>query len=111
MGVTIKYAHILLTGPVLIYIGLMKPKNKWIYKILLFFGLLLLVFFFYHIISTKTTPYHVWLYIHLILFIPLLIWIGIKKDQSPKILFSLIIAIGCAAIGYHAIRLFIPHSK
>lgn len=110
MGKAVKLAHIFFTGPALIYIGLMKPNNKWIYRVLLATGLLLLVFFFYHIITTTPTPYHVWLYIHLLLFIPLLIWIGLKQDKAPNILFSLIVAIGCAAIGYHTIRLFVPVS-
>lgn len=54
---------------------------------------------------TKWSPRKWWLVIHLAVFFPLLIWIGWKGRDAPKIVFSVLLAIGFAAIGYHLARL------
>lgn len=111
MSVPISLAHVFITGPFLIYVGLAKTKPVWVYYILLMLGLLLLLYFPYIIFTTKLSQYHVWLGIHLLLFIPLLIAIGVMQDKSPRILFSLVLAIGLASVGYHAIRLYQHYSS
>ena len=109
MSKPINATHILITGPLLVYLGLAQTKPAWVYNLLLALGIILALYFLYLIISTKLSQYHVWLTVHLVLFIPLLIVLGIKKDATPPIILSLLLAIGCAAIGYHLIRLFQPH--
>ena len=97
--------HIFFTGPLLIYIGLTKPENPQIYNFIFLLGILLSIYFLYLITSLKYSQYHVWLLIHYLIFIPLLIFVGIKKTETPKIIYSLLLAIGIAAFGYHLIRL------
>lgn len=106
MSVGINLVHAFVTGPLLVYTGLSKTRPLWVYHILLALGVMLTLYFPYVIATKKMSQYHVWLFIHLALFIPLLIAIGVMRDRAPKILFSLVLAIGIASIGYHLIRLY-----
>lgn len=95
--------HVLVTGPSLLYIGLRKPENPLIYNIALVSGILLGLFFVFKLYIQKyDSP---WLKLHLAIFVPLLILLGIRERQSPPFLFSVLTAIGCAAIGYHGIKI------
>lgn len=96
--------HILFTGPILIYLGKMKPQIPVIYHIILILGIALGIYFLYKIFIEKyKSP---WFVLHFLLFVPLLIWIGLMGTTAPPFLFSILVAIGCAAIGYHGIKLF-----
>jgi hypothetical protein len=106
MTYAINILHIILIGPILLYIALEKNIHKHVYDILLALGITLSIYFIYVIYLHKLSSYHVWLIIHLLIFAPLLIWMGFAKEKTPRIIISLILAIGCAAIGYHSIRLF-----
>lgn len=101
----INLAHVLFTGPLLIYVGLAKQKPVWVYYLLLALGIFLALYFIYVIFTKTLSPYHVWLLIHLLIFIPLLIWCGIAKDKTPHIILSIILAIGTASVGFHLIRI------
>ena len=100
--------HILLSGPLLIYIGYFKPENKVLYGILLFLGISLGILLFYKIskqvVNKSLTQFSTWYIIHFLIIVPLLIWCGIKHTDTPPIIFSLLMAIGCAAFGYHVIK-------
>jgi hypothetical protein len=102
---TINIVHIILIGPILLYLALEKNIHKYVYDLLLALGIILAFYFMYMIYSHKLSSYHVWLIIHLLIFAPLLMWIGFAKEQTPRIILSLLLAVGCAAIGYHFIRL------
>lgn len=106
MGLLINFAHILVTGPLLIYVGLVEDKPEWVYNILLAIGVFMLAYIPYVMYTTKVGPYHVWLAIHLFVFAGLMIAVGIMRDNSPRILSSLLLAIGISAVGYHAIRAY-----
>lgn len=100
---TVSIFHVLVTGPSLLYIGLNKPENPLIYTIALLSGILLGLFFVFKLYIQKyDSP---WLKLHLAIFVPLLILLGIRGRQSPPFLFSVLTAIGCAAIGYHGIKI------
>lgn len=97
--------HILFTGPLLIYVGLKKPKENWIYNLFLILGIILAIYFLVLIANTPYSSYHSWLFIHFAIFIPLLLFLGIRKTQTPSIIFSITLALGIAAVGFHSIRL------
>jgi len=105
MSITLNLAHIFFTGPLCMYIGFYMPESPWIYKVLLILGVFLAFYFLFVIITKPLSQYHAWLLVHLGLFIPLLIWVGIKQTKAPRIVFSFLLAIGCAAVLYHIIRL------
>ena len=101
----INLAHVLFTGPLLIYVGIAKTKPTWIYHVLLSLGILLFLYFLFIIFTKTLSPYHVWLLIHLLIFMPLLIWCGIARDKTPHIVLSILLAIGAASVGFHLIRI------
>lgn len=102
----ISLAHVFFTGPLLVYIGVFQPSHPAFYHALLAFVVLIGLYFIYRITQVPiTSPYQVWLLLHLLAFVPLLLWVAIRRQQAPRIVFSLLTAIGAAAIGYHLIRL------
>lgn len=97
--------HVVFNGPYMIYIGYAQPKNIIFYWILFLIGIFLILDIIYKYYKNKM---HAWLYVHLILFAPLFIYtgyLGIKKDKIPYYLYSFLLAIGIAAVGYHLIKL------
>jgi hypothetical protein len=87
----------------LLYIGKVKPEIPLVYHGLLALGIILGFFFLYKILIEKyRSP---WFVLHLLVFIPLLISIGMLGTNAPQFLFSIFVALGCAAIGYHGIKL------
>ena len=102
----ISLIHIFITGPLFIYIGLMKPKHILFPLILFFLGLIILVAFIYRFVKKQL---YAWLYVHLLLFATLLFYIcylRFTQQKIPNYLYSFLLAIGIAAIGYHIIKLF-----
>ncbi|AAC96498.1 hypothetical protein PBCV1_A130R [Paramecium bursaria Chlorella virus 1] len=101
---TVSIFHVLFTGPLFVYLGKVKPQIPLVYHIILALGIALGIYFLYKILIEKhKSP---WIVLHLLLFVPLLVWIGLMGTAAPPFLFSILVAIGCAAIGYHGIKLF-----
>ena len=101
----ISLIHILINGPLMIYIGYFKPKDIIFYWLLLLIGIGLIFDILYKYYKNQV---HAWLVIHLLLFAPLFIYtgyLGIKRDKIPYYLHSFILAIGIAAFGYHILKL------
>lgn len=97
--------HILIIGPLFIYIGIVKPINILFYVILTLFAIIISISFIYKYIYKKL---YEWLYIHLLLFASLLFYISylkFTKQIIPNFLYSLLIAIGFGALGYHIVKL------
>ena len=98
--------HIIILGPLLIYIGYSKPDQLYFYYILGLLGIFLFFDILYRLITNKM---YAWLYVHLILFVPLFIYIAyhrIINQKIPSYTYSFLLAIGIAASGYHIVRLF-----
>ena len=101
----ISLIHILINGPLMIYIGYFKPRDIIFYWLLLLIGIGLILDILYKYYKNQV---HAWLVIHLLLFAPLFIYtgyLGIKRDKIPYYLHSFILAIGIAAFGYHILKL------
>lgn len=96
--------HILFIGPLLVYIGLMKPHNLTIYMILLGLGLLIVLKFGYLLVTKSISERSVWYIVHIVLFAFLAVYVGVKQTKTPQIGYSLLLATGIAAFGYHLIR-------
>lgn len=101
----VRLLHILFSGPFLIYVGLVKPKQNWVYTFIGILGVFLLLAFLVKILAYKPlSQRHVYFTIHALLFAPLLIYLGVKGDTAPDVVFSLTLAVGISAFGYHAVR-------
>lgn len=101
----ISIIHILINGPLMIYIGYLKPENIIFYWILMLIGIGLIFDVLYRYYKNNL---HAWLVVHLLLFAPLFIYtgyLGIKNDKIPYYLHSFILAVGISALGYHIIKL------
>lgn len=95
--------HILVIAPFLIYVGLTRPQSSVYYLVLGLLGVLLLLNFTYKLMSAKSV--RGWLVIHAYIFSALFLYMAWFGRESADISFSLLIAIGSAAAGYHAIRM------
>ena len=98
-------SHVLFNGPLLLYISLAKPENVYFYYLLLLVGAAITYTSISKILSN--TAYK-WIYVHLLLFAPLILYVGYlgaKEEKIPYYLFSFMQAIGAGAIGHHAISL------
>ena len=103
--IMISLIHIFITGPLFIYIGLTKSYNI-IFSIILFILAVIIVTAFIYRYFNKQL--YAWLYVHLLLFATLLFYISylrFTQQKIPDYLYSFLIAIGIAAIGYHIIKL------
>lgn len=102
----ISLIHILINGPIFIYIGIVMPYNILFYILLLLLAIIIIISFIYRYINKQL---YAWLYVHLLLFATLLLYIcylRFTQQNIPKYLYSFLTAIGIAAIGYHIIKLF-----
>jgi len=97
--------HMLFSGPLLIYVALVQPTSPYVYWLLLLLGIAICFKFTYSAFTTEFSQRHVWFAIHAILFSSLLIYVGSMGPDTPKVGYSLLLAVGIAAIGYHTIRL------
>jgi len=98
--------HVFVSGPLLIYIGLTKSYN-FLFSLLLFlFGITIITAFIYKYLNKQL---YAWLYIHLFLFASLFLYISYLRFTQkliPDYLYSFLVAIGIAAVGYHIIKLY-----
>lgn len=107
MSNDVHLAHILFSGPLLIYVGYAKPKTVWVYRALIAIGAVLCVLFAYKMyIRRPWSERHVWFALHAAVFAGLLIYVGLKGEDAPQVAFSLLLAVGIAAFGYHLVRMF-----
>ena len=60
----------------------------------------------------KMESSHVYIYaVHFFLFMPLLIYIGIRGPQTPPAFFQILIGIGILGMLYHGFKLYILWKK
>lgn len=103
---SVNLLHVLFIGPLLIYIGIFKPQKEIFYHILLGLGILVLFKFTYLTLTQKLTQRSVWYILHVILFSMIAVYVGVNKQQTIQIGYSLLLATGLSAFWYHLIRLF-----
>lgn len=107
-GSGVRFAHVLVSGPFLIYVGLVRPQAAWIYRLLMVAGFVVLVAF----LATKPRlPLGVWdwkhiLYVaHVMLFSMLLIYVGLMGPSAAPLVFVLLVAIGIGSMLHHMLAL------
>ena len=100
-------SHALLIGPALIFIALRPdalPDSA--YTALMVLGVFLLGYHAYRAYSKLRVDASAWVnWIHIFLVAPLLILIGYLKKDAASRYFDMLLMLGAAATGYHAVYL------
>jgi len=92
--------HILVFSTFLGYIGIEQTKMpKFLYTVILSIGALVIVYHIYKSIFKKDA----WInYVHILIVGPLLVYIGLYKEETPRKIFELILMMAFASLGYHS---------
>ena len=93
-------AHIFIFSGLLAYIGIKQDKMpKFIFPIILSTGALVILYHIYKSLFKKDA----WInYIHIFIVGPLLVYIGLYKEETPNKLFEISLMLAFASAGYHA---------
>lgn len=98
--------HIFVVTIFLFYIGLRRNKlSIWIYHLMILIGIILILYHIYRIL-TEGLKYPVWNYLHIFIFAPLLIYIGIKQRETNKIYYDFILSLASASLGINLFYLY-----
>jgi hypothetical protein len=91
--------HILLVTSFLGYIGIMRDNlPKFLFPLVLVVGIFIVVYHIYKSIFKKDA----WInYIHIFIVGPLLVYVGLQKDKTPRKVFEIILMLAFASLGYH----------
>jgi len=93
-------AHILIFSALLGFIGIQQTKiPKIMYPIILSIGVIIIVYHIYKSLYKKDA----WInYIHILIVGPLLVYIGLYKEDTPRRAFEISLMLAFASFGYHA---------
>ena len=98
----VRLIHIFIFAPFFLYMGLYVPTTYWWYFVSLLLGIVVIVWWcFLSARSESTVGWFAW---HVLIIGGLLIVCGIGRQHSPRIVFSLFLALGFATVGYHTTR-------
>jgi membrane-bound metal-dependent hydrolase YbcI (DUF457 family) len=96
--------HVFLIAPALITAALFRSQNPdWVYQALFITGIVVLLYHGYKAVVKIMGNYSgAWVnIIHVLLFAPLLIYIGVQQKNTPRAAYELLAMAGFAALGYH----------
>ena len=106
----IMLSHLLINGPLMIYIGYTKASTIYVFYLLFILGIFMLGYLGFKWFKNEMSA---WLYVHLLVYIPLFMYtgyLGINNMEIPWYNYEFILAIGVAASGYHLLKI-IDHYK
>ena len=91
--------HILFVTSFLGYIGIIRENlPKFLFPFVLVVGIFIVVYHIYKSIFKKDA----WInYIHIFIVGPLLVYVGLQKDKTPRKVFEIILMLAFASLGYH----------
>lgn len=102
--IALALAHLLIIAPGLLYVAINRSANPtWVYSALLYVGIFVLLYhgFKAFVRLSKKSP-SAWInLIHVLLFAPLLIFIGWNGRDTGRAAYEMLAMIGFAAVGYH----------
>jgi len=91
--------HIFFVSGLFFYVALTRTRMPTImYSVLLGLGALIIVYHAYKSFFKKDA----WVnYLHILLVGPILLYIGVQKDKTPRKVFDLLLMLAFASLGYH----------
>jgi len=96
--------HIFLIGPAMIGVAVFRSQNPdWVYQVLFATGIIVLLYHGYKaVVKLMANHSGAWVnIIHVLLFAPLLIYIGAQHKNTPRAAYEMLAMAGFAALGYH----------
>jgi hypothetical protein len=96
--------HIFFTGPFMVYVGFVRPKQDWIYYIMSAMAIVAGIIIAYNLFGSPWEKHKIWYIAHLVLFIPLIAYISVYRQHMNPTFYAFLLAVGIAAIGYHAVK-------
>ena len=100
--------HILFVGSLFLYVGIVKTSMPtFMYPLLIIFGAIVIIYHVFKTYKKLANGKNPWVnYIHIFIVGPLLIYIGVNREKTPRYWFELLLMLGFASIGYHGYYLF-----
>jgi hypothetical protein len=96
--------HIFIVAPLLIYVGLQKNLTPTFYQFLYYLGIGVILLHLFK--SIKKLPRIAYInYFHVLLFGPLLVYIGYNERNTPLFMYDVIEFLGVLALFYHVIKI------
>ena len=91
--------HVVLVSSLFFYVGIKRDKiPPLLFPVLMGLGVFVGVYHIFKAFRKKDA----WVnYIHIFLIAPLLIYIGISKEKTPRKYFEIMLMFGFASLGYH----------
>ncbi len=92
--------HIILVSGLFYYIGTTRDEMPdFMYSLLIGLGVFIIFYHIYKSVYKKDA----WInYIHMFLFGPILVYIGIYRDKTPRKIFEIVLMLAFASFGYHS---------
>jgi hypothetical protein len=96
--------HIIIVGPLLIYVGIMRDKIPTImFPILFYLGIFIILYHSYKVYYNMKMGKGYWVNLfHVLIVGPILVYIGYNREKTQRLYFELLLMLGFAAIGYHS---------
>lgn len=96
--------HIFIVAPLLIYVGLQKYLSPTFYQFLYYLGIGVILLHLFK--SIKKLPRIAYLnYLHVLLFGPLLVYIGYNEKNTPLFVYDIVEFLGVLALFYHGVKI------
>jgi lipoprotein signal peptidase len=101
--------HIIIVGGLFLYVAIKRTNiPKFMYKFLLILGVVIILYHGYKMYLHVIKKEPIWVsLIHILLVGPILVYIGIHKENTQWYVFEMLMMLGYAAIGYHAYYLMV----
>lgn len=95
--------HILIVGGLFLYVGITKLNiPEFMYPILVTLGIIIILYHGFKIYKKLSAGMNPWVnYIHLFIIGPLLLYIGLNRENTERRYFEILLMLGFASIGYH----------
>jgi len=95
--------HILVVGSLFLYVGITKSNiPSLMYSVLTILGIVIILYHIFKVYKKLQLGFNPWVnYIHILFVGPLLLYIGLNREKTPRPYFEIVLMLGFAAIGYH----------
>jgi hypothetical protein len=96
--------HIIIVGPLLIYVGIKRDKIPPImFPILFYLGMFIILYHSYKVYNNMKFGKSYWVNLfHILIVGPILVYIGFNREKTQRMYYELLLMLGFAAIGYHS---------